>query len=247
MQNYKMVLAYDGSRYDGWQKQGNTANTIQNRLEMVLERLTGEAIEVHGSGRTDAGVHARGQVVSFRLQAARSCDALRQDLNRYLPKDIGVLSLEEAPPRFHARLNAVEKCYQYRISTAERPNVFERFYVYDYGKSLNITAMQKAAACLVGEHDFQSFCSSRRGKKSTVRCLREIRIEETAGEVLLTFRGNGFLYHMVRILTGTLIEVGEGRRGPEEMPEILEAKNRQNAGFTAPSEGLTLLSVSYEN
>lgn len=245
MQNYKMVLSYDGTRYDGWQKQGNTANTIQGKLEAQLSRLTGETVEIHGSGRTDAGVHAIGQVVSFKLNKKWGCARLQEACNQYLPKDIVVCMLEEAEPRFHARLNAVEKTYRYRICTSHVRNVFERYYIYEYGNTLNTTAMRQAANLLIGEHDFQSFCSTKRSKKSTVRKLYEINIAEEDREVTLTFRGNGFLYNMVRILTGTLIEVGEGKRSPEEMPAILAAKDRTTAGFTAPAEGLMLMSVGY--
>lgn len=245
MQNYKMILAYDGTRYDGWQKQGNTGNTIQGKLEAMLSRLTGEEVEIHGSGRTDAGVHALGQVASFKLKNKWNCARLQEACNQYLPKDIAVCSLEEAEPRFHARLNAVEKTYRYRIFTGSVRNVFERYYVYEYGNPLDTKAMREAAALLIGTHDFQSFCSTKRSKKSTVRILHEIYIAEEGDEVILTFRGNGFLYNMVRILAGTLIEVGEGKRIPEEMSAILSAKDRTTAGFTAPAEGLILMTVGY--
>ncbi len=245
MQNYKMVLSYDGTRYDGWQKQGNTANTIQGKLEALLNRLTGEEVQIQGSGRTDGGVHAFGQVVNFRLEQKMDCDRLLEAFHQYLPKDIAVRSLEEADPRFHARLNAVEKTYCYRIFTGSPRNVFIRHYVYEYGHHLDIQSMKKAASLLIGEHDFQSFCSTRRSKKSTVRRLYEISIAEEQDQIILTFRGNGFLYNMVRILTGTLIEVGEGRRAPEEISSILSALDRTAAGFTAPPEGLMLMSVQY--
>lgn len=245
MQNYKMVLAYDGTRYDGWQKQGNTGNTIQGRLEALLTRLDGQPVEVNGSGRTDAGVHAEGQAASFRLQKRWDCEELRREINGYLPKDIVVLSVEPVDPRFHARLNAVSKIYRYRIGVSDVRNVFERPYIYDYGQPLDLAAMRKAAALLCGTHDFQSFCSSKKGRKSTVRTLSEIRIEEMRGEVVLTFYGDGFLYHMVRILTGTLIEVGSGMRTAAEMPAILEASDRKTAGALAPAEGLALMQVFY--
>lgn len=245
MQNYKMILAYDGTRYDGWQKQGNTGNTIQGKLEALLSRLTGEEVEIHGSGRTDAGVHALGQVANFKLENKWDCAKLQEACNQYLPKDIAVCSLEEAEPRFHARLNAVEKTYRYRILTSPVRNVFERYYVYEYGSPLDTKAMREAAALLIGEHDFQSFCSTKRSKKSTVRKLYEINIAEEGGEVILTFRGSGFLYNMVRILTGTLIEVGQGKCRPEEMTDIILAKDRAKAGFTAPAEGLMLMTVGY--
>ena len=245
MQNYKMILAYDGSRYDGWQKQGNTERTIQGKLETLLSRLNEAPVEVHGSGRTDAGVHAQGQTVSFAMQLEWDSVQLQAVCNQYLPKDIAVLSLEAAPPRFHARLNAKGTVYRYRIGTSAIRNVFARNYLYEYGKPLDVEAMRQAAALLVGTHDFQSFCSAKPGKKSTVRTLHHIAITDTGDEVILEFDGNGFLYHMVRILAGTLIEVGAGSRSPEELPDILAARDRKRAGFLAPAQGLTLVSVRY--
>ncbi len=246
MQNYKMILAYDGSRYDGWQKQGNTGNTIQGKLETLLTRLNGAKVEVNGSGRTDAGVHAKGQTASFTMDTAWDCHMLQETCNQYLPKDIVVLSLEQAPPRFHARLNAKGKIYTYRIGTSHIRNVFERNYLYDYGKPLDVAAMRQAAVLLTGTHDFQSFCSAKPGKKSTVRTLYDIAITETDREVRLRFHGNGFLYHMVRILTGTLIEVGNGSRRYEELVGVLAARDRKRAGFLAPPEGLMLMEVEYD-
>lgn len=246
--NIKLVLEYDGSRYDGWQKQGNTDNTIQGKLEAILLKWTGVETEVHGSGRTDAGVHAKGQVANFHVDAklCKSAAEAKEYLNRYLPEDVRVLSAEEMPERFHSRLNAVRKTYAYVVETADKKNVFERKYVYGLGEKLDVAAMKMAAANLVGEHDFKSFCSNKKMKKSTVRRLDSIEIEERGSKVIFVYTGNGFLYNMVRILTGTLLEVGLGKRRPEEMAGILLAMNREAAGMTAPPEGLFLVSVEYE-
>lgn len=246
MTNYKLTLAYDGSRYDGWQKQGNTDRTIQGRLETLVSRLAGEPTEVYGAGRTDAGVHARGQVCNFHLRKDWQEEALRDTINDYLPADIAVLKVEKVPERFHARLWAVGKTYCYRIRTGRVKDVFERNYVYQYGKPLDIQAMRKAAEYFTGEHDFKSFCSNKHMKKSTVRRLYGIEIESDTDEVRIYFHGEGFLYNMVRILTGTLLEVGAGARRPDSMPEILAARDRQAAGVTALPQGLTLCSVYYE-
>ena len=246
--NIRITLEYDGSRYDGWQKQGNTDNTIQGKLENVLFRMAGEEIEVHGSGRTDAGVHARGQVANFHINAEICPDgeSAREYLNRYLPDDIRVLSAKIVPERFHSRLSATSKTYGYYVETGDKKNVFERKYVYGGGKKLDVKAMRQAAEFLIGEHDFKSFCANRRMKKSTVRRIDEIRIVEHGTKLEFLYTGNGFLYNMVRILTGTLLEVGSGTRRPEKMKEIIAAKNRDMAGRTAPPEGLFLLHVGYE-
>ncbi|MEY8338151.1 tRNA pseudouridine(38-40) synthase TruA [Lachnospiraceae bacterium 62-35] len=245
MRNMKIVLQYDGGRYDGWQKQGNTEQTIQGRLEKILERMTGSLIEVHGAGRTDRGVHALGQVANFKVPDSFMAEEVKEYLNRYLPEDIKVTEGQEASERFHSRLSAVSKTYRYMIETGKK-DVFERKYIYGLGHSLDIEAMRKAAAYLIGERDFRSFCAGKRIKKSTVRRLYEVSIEEQGSKVILTFRGNGFLYHMVRIMAGTLIETGLGKRKPEDMPDVLQAENREAAGFTAPPEGLFLVEVEYD-
>ena len=245
--NIRLVLEYDGTRYDGWQKQGNTERTIQGKLETVLSELAGEPVEIHGSGRTDAGVHARGQVANFHMDSAR-CPGAKEAmdyLNRYLPEDIRVVAADEVPERFHSRLSAKRKTYAYYVETAEKKPVFDRKYVYGLGKRPDVEAMRKAAAYLAGEHDFRSFCGNKKMKKSTVRRLDSIRIEEQGSRIVFTYTGNGFLYFMVRILTGTLLEVGLGKRTPEDMRAIMEAKNREAAGATAPPEGLFLMEVEY--
>lgn len=245
MPNYKLTLCYDGSRYRGWQKQGNTDNTIQGKLETLLSRLLDQEIEVAGSGRTDAGVHARAQVCSFRAKTQLSEEELLTKIRAYLPEDIGAVSLEEAAPRFHARLNAVEKTYVYRIWNSDMPNVFDRRYMLSVPEALDVEEMRKAAQHLIGQHDFTSFCANTHMKKSAVRTLHRIEIERQGEELRIALTGDGFLYNMVRLIVGTLLEVGMGRRSAGSLPEILEAKNRKAAGPTAPPQGLMLWEVKY--
>lgn len=247
MKNYRMILQYDGSRYDGWQKQGNTDNTIQGKLEAILYKLTGRPVEVHGSGRTDAGVHALALVANFHAEIGMTEAEIRAYFNQYLPEDIAVLSLDTVPDKFHSRLNASEKTYLYRIETAAKKDVFQRKYCYGLGRELSVERMKEAAAFLLGEHDFKSFCGNKKMKKSTVRTITDIRFETEGSMLLIRFTGNGFLYHMVRILVGTLIEVGLSERSPYEMKEILQRQDRQAAGFTAPPEGLFLEQVRYKD
>lgn len=246
MPNFRMVLSYDGTRYQGWQRQGNTKNTIQARLEQTLSRILETPVEVHGSGRTDAGAHALGQVVSFRAETAQSPQAILRALRHSLPEDIGALSLEEAPPRFHARLSAAGKTYRYRVWNSERPNVLERRYLYALPAPLDLAAMERAAQDLLGTHDFRSFCANGRLKKSSVRTIRALEIQRLGEEVRFTVTGDGFLYNMVRILVGTLLEVGLHRRDPESIPAILAARQRAAAGETAPARGLCLMEVYYD-
>lgn len=251
MKNYKMIIQYEGTRYQGWQKQESTANTIQGKLEAILTKLTGVPTEVNGSGRTDAGVHALGQTANFHVdertvrEKKLSPEEIMKYINCYLPEDIAVISVEEVTERFHSRLNAKEKIYCYRVLNSSVPHIFDRRYVYELAEKLDVQAMREAAAMLIGEHDFKSFTSNKRGKKSTVRRIDEIRIEECGEEMRFTYRGNGFLYHMVRILTGTLLEIGLGKRKVSDVQEILQAKNREKAGFLVPGKGLTLVEVRY--
>lgn len=243
--NIKLIIAYDGTRYNGWQKQGNTKNTIQGKLEEVLCRLTGESIELQGSGRTDAGVHARGQTANFHTVSDIKTEHIKEYMENYLPKDIAVYSVEEVPQRFHARLLAKEKIYSYTIWNSSTPNVFERKYVYQLKEPLNIEEMKKGACYLLGEHDFKGFCSLKKYKKSTIRTIYDITIQKEGSRIVIRYRGNGFLYHMVRIMTGTLIETGLGRKPSGEIGSVLESLNRDKAGFTAPPQGLCLEQVLY--
>lgn len=243
--NYKLTIQYDGSRYDGWQKQGNTDNTIQGKLEGVLSRLAGEPVEVHGAGRTDAGVHAEGQVASVKLPDNRPAAEVKAYLNQYLPEDIAVVAAAEADDRFHARLSAKGKVYRYAIRMGDTPDVFRRKYQYRVEEPLDVDAMRQAAQHLCGTHDFRAFCANKRYKKSTVRTVHAIEIAANGQNLDMTYRGDGFLYNMVRILTGTLLEVGQGLRKPEEMERILTSLDRMQAGKTAPAQGLTLVKVEY--
>ena len=236
--NYKMILQYDGTRYNGWQRQG--------KIESILTKMSGKPIEIHGAGRTDAGVHARGQAAHFFLDTDLSPEEIKNYINEYLPDDIGVLKLTEASPRFHSRLNAIGKVYQYRIGKSRAQNVFDRKYMYIHPDPLDVNAMREASRHLLGQHDFKSFCGNGRMKKSTVRTIYAIDIEENDAEIRITYSGNGFLQYMVRILTGTLIETGQGLRTPESIPALIACQDRSQAGMTAPACGLTLLEVRYD-
>lgn len=243
--NYKLIIQYDGTRYDGWQRLGDSDETIQGKLENVLSRMAGAAVEVHGAGRTDAGVHALGQVASVKLPGSFSPEEVMTYLNRYLPEDIAVTDVQRADERFHARLNAVGKVYRYEIRMGGVPDVFRRRYQYRVEQPLDLAAMERAAAALTGTRDFRAFCSNKRYKRSTVRTLSAIELDARGADLTITFRGNGFLYNMVRILTGTLLEVGLGERSAEDMADILASQDRTRAGKTAPAQGLTLVQVEY--
>lgn len=246
MKNVGLLVEYDGSRYDGWQRQTSTDNTIQGKLERVLEKMTGVFQEVHGSGRTDAGVHARGQVANVHLDTEMTAEEICGYLNEYLPEDIRVLEAAFVPERFHSRLWAKEKTYVYRIDTARKSSVFERKYVYSLGKDLSIESMRQAANFLPGTHDFGSFCAGKSKKKSTVRTLRSVEIKSYGTLLEIRVTGDGFLHNMVRILAGTLIEVGQGARGVDSVKQLLEEGDRRRAGFTAPARGLFLAEVVYD-
>ena len=244
MRNLRLDICYDGSRYRGWQRLPGTDNTIQGKLEQCLSRILGEDIEISGSGRTDAGVHARGQVANFHCESAMPAGELLAQLRRYLPEDIGIYSCKDVSPRFHARLNAREKTYCYRIWNSEVPCVFERRFVTVLPEKLDTAAMKKAARYLEGEHDFSVFCGNPKFKKSAVRFIRSVRIEEAGEEIRIFFTGNGFLQNQVRIMTGTLIEVGRGDRTSESIAALFGEK-REKAGFLAPAQGLCLMEVVY--
>ncbi len=245
-QNYKMILSYDGSRYYGWEHQPNTELTIQGKLETVLSRLTGETVTVIGAGRTDAGVHARGMCANVLLDTALSEEEIRAYMNRYLPEDISINELKRCGDRFHARFKASGKTYRYSCWYGEQKPVFERKYVRVLEQKPDIGKMKAAAQYLIGEHDFKSFCGNSKMKKSTVRRIDSIDITENGSYIRLYFHGTGFLQNQVRIMTGTLLEIGFGKRAPEEMQAILEKKDRKAAGFTAEPQGLCLMKVDYE-
>ena len=244
MRNIRLDICYDGTRYRGWQRLGNSDNTIQGKLETALSRILGESVEISGSGRTDAGVHAKGQVANFHTESAMSCQEICKQLRTYLPEDIGILGVKDCADRFHARLNAKEKTYCYRIWNSDQPCVFERRYVYQLPEKLDLEAMRQAADYLLGEHDFAAFCGNSKMKKSTVRFIRSIELQRCGEELQIFYTGDGFLQNMVRILTGTLIEVGRGERSVDSIPDLFGAK-RSDAGFLAPAQGLCLEEVFY--
>lgn len=246
MKNYKMIVQYEGTRYKGWQRQDTTEHTIQGKLEQIFSKMEGRRVEVAGSGRTDAGVHALGQVANVHLATDMSQKELLEYVNRYLPEDIAVTSMTEVSERFHSRLNAKRKIYLYRIRNAEIRDVFQRRYVYFFPDKLNLQAMKRAAKYLEGTHDFQAFSTKKKMKKSTVRRIDRIEITEKDGEIRFLYEGNGFLYHMVRIMTGTLLEIGTEKRKPEDILEIFDMGKRENAGELVPGCGLTLVRVEYD-
>jgi tRNA pseudouridine38-40 synthase len=243
-QNYKLIVFYDGTRYFGWEHQPGKP-TIQGKLEGVLSRLTGTEVDVIGAGRTDAGVHARGMVANVHLDTDLTEEALRDYLNRYLPDDIGVKEVRVAAPRFHARYKAVGKTYVYTCFDGPVKPVFNRRYLTKLDSAPDLAAMQAAAVYLTGTHDFKSFCGNPKMKKSTVRTVDSIQIVQKGSYLTFTVHGDGFLQNMVRILVGTLLEVGYGRMTPAQVGEILAAQNRSLAGPTAPPEGLCLMKVDY--
>ena len=245
MRNIRLRLQYEGTRYQGWQKQTSTDNTIQGKMEVLLTKMCGEPVEIAASGRTDAGVHALGQVANFHTESDMSTEEIMAYCNRYLPEDIVVVEVSEAAPRFHSRLNATGKRYRYRIINSQIPDVFWRRYATEEPEELDLDAMRKAAEQLLGEHDFKAFTSAKKSKKSTVRRIDEIRIERIENRVEFVFTGNGFLHHMIRILMGTLLEVGKGIRTPESVTDVLESGDRAKAGALVPAKGLVLEEVFY--
>ena len=243
-QNYKLTVAYDGTRFFGWERQPDV-DTIQGKLESVLTELTGEAVEVTGAGRTDAGVHARAMTANAVLDTDKSPEEIRDYMNRYLPDAIAVREVKPCSERFHARYNALGKTYRYTCFDGPVKPVFDRRYVTVLDYVPDVERMRRAAELLQGEHDFASFCGNPRMKKSTVRTVDTILIERRRDRVVFTFHGNGFLQNMVRILVGTLLEVGRGYWEREHVRVILVAKDRRQAVPTAPREGLCLMKVDY--
>ncbi|MCM3342387.1 tRNA pseudouridine(38-40) synthase TruA [Paenibacillus sp. MER TA 81-3] len=252
MRNIGMVLSYDGTAYCGFQAQPEL-DTVQGRIERAIYMLTNEQTSIMASGRTDAGVHAYGQVFNFATASMIPADRWCLALNSRLPDDIVIREAWEAPQSFHARYSAKRKTYRYSICAERQPDVFRRNYEFHYHRPLDMTAMQEAVRYFVGEHDFTSFVSPKSTKTSNVRTLYTARLdiepsetgEEGRGRLHLELTGNGFLYNMVRIIAGTLLRVGERKLIPADIPRILEAKSRKAAGPTAVPHGLTLWHVDY--
>ena len=264
--NIALVLAYDGTRYAGWQRQEKGPVTIQGKLEAVLTRMYGEPVEIIGAGRTDAMVHAEGQVANFHLKEEDPPEVIRRRMNEYLPSDIRVRMAAEVSPDFHSRFHAVGKIYEYRISCPEETDVFLRNRVCILPEKLDADRMQEAADSLTGTHDYLGYCSLKKMKKSSVRRIDSIQVitepicydgpglpgisrsdAEQGERIRIRFQGNGFLYHMVRILSGTLIEVGLGEREVRDASAALLSRDRKDAGPLAPAQGLTLVRVLYED
>ncbi len=244
MRNIRLEICYDGSRYRGWQRLPNADNTIQGKLEKTLSRILEEPVEISGSGRTDTGVHARRQTANFHTHSDMPCDELLLLLRRYLPEDIGIYSCKDVSERFHARLNAKAKTYCYRLWNSDQPCVFERRFVTVFSQKLDVEAMQEAAKLMLGTHDFSAFCANKHMKKSTVRTITALEIQRYGEELRFTVTGNGFLHHMVRILVGTLVEVGLGQRTAKSIPELFGAQ-RSQSGMLMEPQGLCLMEVSY--
>lgn len=246
MRNYKMTIAYDGTKYQGWQRQSGTELTIQETLEKAISGFVGYSVQINGSGRTDSGVHAWGQTADVKLSGRVDEARFRDCVNSALPEDIKIRKVELVKNGFHSRFSAVAKKYEYTIDQNEKPCVFTRKYCCHYVKKLNVEEMKNAAAFLVGTHDFGGF-TDKKDEKSTVRTIYNIEIIQSGGKIKLIFHGNGFMYHMVRILTGTLLEVGSGEKKAEAVQVILKTKTRADAGFLAPAAGLCLKEVIYHN
>jgi tRNA pseudouridine38-40 synthase len=246
MQRYKCTVSYDGTYFSGYQVQPNK-RTVQSELERALQKIhKGEAVKVTASGRTDAGVHANGQVIHFDSSLAIPEARWIIAINSLLPDDVSILSVEKVHETFHARFDTVAKEYHYHLLLSSKRDPFLRHYAYRYTYPLNVEAMKEASRYLLGTHDFTSFCSAKTEVEDKVRTIHEINFSIEKEQLLIRFNGNGFLYNMVRILVGTLLEVGSGDRKPEEIIEILEKKDRQFAGKTAPAHGLYLWKVFYK-
>jgi tRNA pseudouridine38-40 synthase len=245
----KLTLAYDGGAYAGWQVQPDKP-TVQGTLESALRQITQEAVRVTAAGRTDAGVHALGQVVGCTTATRLSNAELQRALNAVLPADVAVLSLEDAPKDFHATRDAVAKRYRYEIHNGRTPSVFNRQYSWHYPQPLEAAAMHEAGQALMGRHDFSSFETAGSERPDSIRTIHELSVvrgsEELAERVTVEVVGDGFLYNMVRTSVGTLVEVGVGARDINWPAAVLAACDRREAGQTAPPHGLFLVSVSYE-
>jgi len=245
MANIKIILKYDGTNYSGWQVQKNTDRTIQQVLEECLTKLNKSPVKATASGRTDAGVHARGQVVNFKLDVSIPVEKIPFALNSELPADIVCKKAKKVSPGFDARFDARGKKYCYRILNSSIPPVFTRNFVYNLRQPINDEKFYLAAQKIIGRHDFTSFQAKNSDITDTVRTVKDISIEKYKSEYRIDVVGDGFLYKMVRIIIGTMIECGLNKMKPEDIPRIIACKDRKQAGYTAPAKGLTLIEVYY--
>lgn len=247
MKRMKFTIAYDGNGFSGFQVQPKE-RTVQGELERALSKVhKGQQVSVYGSGRTDANVHAVGQVIHFDTSLFLPSDRWIRALRTYLPDDIAIKKVEEVSGDFHARFSAIQKEYRYRVLLGEHHDVFRRAYTHHYRFPVSIEKMREAATYLVGTHDFTSFCSNKANVDNKTRTIYTIELLEESDELIFRFVGNSFLYNMVRILVGTILEVGRNKKNPTDILTILEARNRSTAGKTAPGHGLYLWEVLYDN
>jgi tRNA pseudouridine38-40 synthase len=242
--NLKLTLAYDGSRFVGWQKQAS-GESIQGLLEDALSKLEGAPVVAHGAGRTDAGVHAEGQVASAQVSFSHDAATVQRALNARLPPEIRVVAAEDVSPEFHARFSARSKSYRYQIANSAVVSPFLRAYAWHVPERLDTAAMRTAAVAFVGTHDFASFQSTGSDASTTVRTLTRSELHQRGDLLAYEVDGDGFLRHMVRAIVGTLAEIGRGCRRPDDIGALLEGRSRAEAGATAPAQGLTLVKVEY--
>lgn len=247
MRNIKLIIEYDGKEYNGWQKQKNKLN-IQGEIEKAIETIIGEEIELIASGRTDAGVHSLGQTANFKTESTIQIEKIPIAINSQLKKSIRIKSAEEVEENFHSRYNCKRKTYRYTINNSEQGSAIYRNLEYHMPQKLNFEEMKKAIKYFEGEHDFKAFKASGTSSKSSVRTIYSAKVIDAGNEkIYIELTGNGFLYNMVRIISGTLVDVGCGKIKPEEIKNIIESKKRNLAGKTLPPQGLYLVNVEYEN
>lgn len=245
MKRYRLIVAYDGTNYSGWQLQDN-APTIEGELNQALEKLFQQEIQVTGASRTDAGVHACGNVAVFDADTSIPGDRIKYALNPLLPEDIRIMASEQVADDFHPRFCDTEKTYEYRILNTKDPLPMMRFYTYWYSRPLDVEKMKEAASYIPGEKDFKSFCAAGAQVKTTVRKVTDAQVTRDGDVIVIRVKGEGFLYNMVRIIAGTLIRIGEGKWEPEQIKAIIEGCDRTKAGPTAPPQGLTLMKIEYK-
>ncbi|MDQ0247927.1 tRNA pseudouridine38-40 synthase [Bacillus fengqiuensis] len=247
MKRLKCIISYDGTHFSGYQVQPNQ-RTVQGEFEEVLRKMhNGQMVKIHASGRTDAHVHAYGQVIHFDTSLNIPTDRWKKALNSLLPEDICVREVQSVSPNFHARFDAVSKEYRYKIIKSQERDVFQRHHAYHFPYGLDYAAMKEASEYVIGTHDFTSFCSAKTEVEDKIRTIYNIEFFEESDELVFRFTGNGFLYNMVRILVGTLLDVGQGKIKSVEMKKILDGRSREMAGKTAPGHGLYLWQVHYDN
>ena len=245
MRNIKLKIEYDGKDFNGWQKQPTKLN-IQGEIERAIKDITGEEVDLIASGRTDAGVHALGQVANFKTNSNIPVEKFPIAINTKLKRSIRILEAQEVDERFHSRYNCKKKTYRYVINNSENGTAIYRNLEYNFSQKLNVEKMNEAAKYFLGEHDFRGFKASGTSSKSSVRTIYEANVYQEGSRIFIELTGNGFLYNMVRIISGTLIEVGLEKIRPENIKDIIESGDRERAGKTLPPQGLYLVNVEYE-